>query len=410
MITGAAFGIGRATAELFAREGARLIATDIQREPLLALADELRQGGAEVETVVGDVSVEDDARRMIGAAADRFGRLDVLVANAGIIPLGDVIESTAADWDDVMAIDGRGMFLTCKFAIEAMLPTGGGAIVCLSSISGLAGQKRQSAYGPAKFVATGLTKHLAVEWADRGIRVNAVAPARSAPSGSSNSRGARRRGISRRHRADAPDGPPRRTGGSRQRHRLPRLRRRLVHHRRGPASRRGIPRAIASATVRLTGSSSTPISSAAQRSNPLCNLGIDRLVEKISRNLGPFGAPLTGPLIGLQFRKRRGDIGAAVDEVTQHSHLRTLRRDRRDRGLRLVDAPSGRQARTKQTTRSPLLSIRVLLSPGSCPLRFSHGEVAPSSGYRRGTARTGEQLFDVSAQVLVERATGIEPA
>jgi NAD(P)-dependent dehydrogenase (short-subunit alcohol dehydrogenase family) len=176
VVTGAAFGIGRATAEAFAREGARLIATDVQGQPLLALADELRSGGTEVETVVGDVSVEADARRMIDAAVDRFGRLDVLVANAGIIPLGDATEMTAADWDSVMAIDGRGMFLTCKFAIEAMVSTGGGAIVCLSSISGLAGQKRQAAYGPAKFVATGLTKHLAVEWADRGIRVNAVAP------------------------------------------------------------------------------------------------------------------------------------------------------------------------------------------------------------------------------------------
>lgn len=176
VVTGAAFGIGRATAEAFAREGARLIATDVQGQPLLALAEELRRGGTEVDTVVGDVSVEADARRMIGAAVDRFGRLDVVVANAGIIPLGDATEMTAADWDSVMAIDGRGMFLTCKFAIEAMVSTGGGAIVCLSSISGLAGQKRQAAYGPAKFVATGLTKHLAVEWADRGIRVNAVAP------------------------------------------------------------------------------------------------------------------------------------------------------------------------------------------------------------------------------------------
>jgi NAD(P)-dependent dehydrogenase (short-subunit alcohol dehydrogenase family) len=176
VVTGAAFGIGRATAEAFAREGARLIATDIQEKPLLALADELRQSGTEVETVVGDVSAEADARQMISAAVDRFGRLDVLVANAGIIPLGDATEIATADWDNVMAIDGRGMFLTCKFAIEAMASTGGGAIVCLSSISGLAGQKRQAAYGPAKFVATGLTKHLAVEWADRGIRVNAVAP------------------------------------------------------------------------------------------------------------------------------------------------------------------------------------------------------------------------------------------
>jgi NAD(P)-dependent dehydrogenase (short-subunit alcohol dehydrogenase family) len=76
-----------------------------------------------------------------------------------------------------MAVDARGMFLTCKYAIESMITSGrGGAIVCVSSISGVAGQKNQSTYGPAKFVASGLAKHLAVEWADRGIRVNAVAP------------------------------------------------------------------------------------------------------------------------------------------------------------------------------------------------------------------------------------------
>jgi NAD(P)-dependent dehydrogenase (short-subunit alcohol dehydrogenase family) len=132
--------------------------------------------GGEAGIVVGDVSRPADARRMVRTAVERYGRLDVLVANAGVIPLLNIVEATPEDWDEVMAVDGRGMFLTCKYAIQEMADNGGGAIVCVSSISGLAGQKGQATYGPAKFVASGLTKHLAVEWADSGIRVNAVAP------------------------------------------------------------------------------------------------------------------------------------------------------------------------------------------------------------------------------------------
>jgi len=133
----------------------------------------------DVVVVGADVSKQEDVRQMIAAAVEQYGRVDIAVANAGIIPLASVVEATPADWDEVMSIDGRGMFLTCKYAIEQMLINdggSGGSIVCLSSISGMAGQARQSTYGPAKFVATGLTKHLAVEWATRGIRVNAVAP------------------------------------------------------------------------------------------------------------------------------------------------------------------------------------------------------------------------------------------
>ena len=177
VVTGASNGIGRATALRMAAEGARLVINDIDARRLEQLRSELETSGAEVRSVVGDVSRVDDARAMIEAAVEAFGRLDVLVANAGIIPELDLLSATAEDFDHVMAVDGRGMFLTCKFAVEAMLAHGGGgAIVCLSSISGEAGQKGQAVYGPAKFVASGITKHLAVELAGHGIRVNAVAP------------------------------------------------------------------------------------------------------------------------------------------------------------------------------------------------------------------------------------------
>ena len=176
LITGAAAGIGRATAELFAREGARLVLADINTDGLSALRDSLADVTGDVALVTADVSKPADARRMIEVAIEHYGRLDIAVANAGIIPLASIVEATPEGWDEVMSIDGRGMFLTCKYAIEQMITTGGGSIVCLSSISGMAGQSRQSTYGPAKFVASGLTKHLAVEWAGNGIRVNAVAP------------------------------------------------------------------------------------------------------------------------------------------------------------------------------------------------------------------------------------------
>jgi NAD(P)-dependent dehydrogenase (short-subunit alcohol dehydrogenase family) len=176
VITGAASGIGRATAELFAAEGARLVLNDIDARALEQLEHALSGEQRDIVTTPGDIADPESARHAIATAVERYGRIDVLVANAGIIPLAGILDTTCEEWDRVMAVDGRGMFLTCKYAIEAMLESGGGAIVCLSSISGVAGQAGQAAYGPTKFVASGLTKHLAVEWAARGIRVNAVAP------------------------------------------------------------------------------------------------------------------------------------------------------------------------------------------------------------------------------------------
>ena len=177
VITGAARGIGRATLEVFVAEGARVVATDLDGEALEKAAAEV---SPHVVTVTGDVSVDEDARAMIEAAVSAFGRIDVLVANAGVIPLSTIDQTSLDDWEHVMAVDGRGMFLTCKHAIERMSQQdegrGSGSIVLLSSISGVRGQVGQAAYGPAKYVATGLTHHLAIEWASRGIRVNAVAP------------------------------------------------------------------------------------------------------------------------------------------------------------------------------------------------------------------------------------------
>src|SRR5918999_548510 len=164
VITGAAKGIGRATAKLFAREGALLVLTDVDEAGLEELRERLAGEDVEVETVVGDVSIPEDAKAMIGAAVERFGRIDVLVANAGVIPLSTIVDATPEDWDHVMAVDGRGMFLTCKYAIEAMLEEEdpGGSIVCLSSISGVAGQAEPAPYGPAQFVGSRITKHLPV--------------------------------------------------------------------------------------------------------------------------------------------------------------------------------------------------------------------------------------------------------
>ncbi|MBB2203065.1 SDR family NAD(P)-dependent oxidoreductase [Gluconacetobacter tumulisoli] len=176
VITGAANGMGRATAERFAAEGARLVLADLDGEKLGAFVEEIGAGGSDVVGVRGDVSSEADVQFLMCEAVRHFGRIDILIANAGIIPEADLASATVDLWDHTMAVDGRGMFLSCKYAAAEMVKAGKGAIVCLSSISAFAGQKGQAVYGPAKFVASGLTKHLAIDLADKGVRVNAVAP------------------------------------------------------------------------------------------------------------------------------------------------------------------------------------------------------------------------------------------
>lgn len=176
LVTGAAKGIGRATAERFAAEGARLVIADRDERALDGVAEQLRSAGHEVEAVACDVRDEAAINALFEAAFARFGHLDILVANAGVIPEATIEDATANLWHDTFSVDGRGMFLCGKRAAEHMAGRGQGAIVFLSSISAHGGQVGQAVYGPAKFVAAGLTKHFAVELAPKGVRVNAVSP------------------------------------------------------------------------------------------------------------------------------------------------------------------------------------------------------------------------------------------
>jgi NAD(P)-dependent dehydrogenase (short-subunit alcohol dehydrogenase family) len=176
VITGAANGIGRATAELFAAEGASLVLNDREGGALESLVAALSGQGATARGVAGDVAKEADVRLLMDAAVAAHGGIDVLVANAGVIPEADLAGATLELWERTMATNARGMFLCCKYAAEAMVARRRGAIVCVSSISAFAGQPGQAVYGPSKFVASGLTKHLAIDLAAKGVRVNAVAP------------------------------------------------------------------------------------------------------------------------------------------------------------------------------------------------------------------------------------------
>lgn len=177
IVTGAATGIGRATALRFAREGARLALGDVNRAGLDDVVAEIAAAGGEALALTCDVSRDADNRALVEMACSRFGGLDIAIANAGVI-LEANIESADADlWDRTMAVNGRGMFLTVKHAGLAMLRQGqGGAIVCTSSISASVGLAAQAVYGPSKHVASGIVRHLAIELAPKGVRVNGVAP------------------------------------------------------------------------------------------------------------------------------------------------------------------------------------------------------------------------------------------
>jgi NAD(P)-dependent dehydrogenase (short-subunit alcohol dehydrogenase family) len=179
VITGAGSGMGRVASELFARQGARVVAVDVSEEVATSTADAVRAAGGQATAVVADVSDEESARGMIDQALAAYGRVDCLYNNAGIMPEADhsVIDTDVATWDRVMAVNVRGVFLGCKYAIPPMLEQGSGSIVNVASFVALLGcSVPQDAYTASKGAVLSLTRSLAVQFAPRGVRSNSISP------------------------------------------------------------------------------------------------------------------------------------------------------------------------------------------------------------------------------------------
>jgi dihydroanticapsin dehydrogenase len=175
VVTGAASGIGEATAELFGAEGARVVLVDV--EPTgEAVAQRIRAHGGAALFVAADISVEDDVRRAMAAAAETFGRLDVLINNAAVFVLKG-LEASAEDWRRSLDVNVVGTALCTRYAAEIMQRGGGGAIVNLASISSFIGQPHFLTYSATKAALLNMTRCMAVDLAPHSIRVNCVCPA-----------------------------------------------------------------------------------------------------------------------------------------------------------------------------------------------------------------------------------------
>ena len=175
IITGAARGMGAAEARIFAKEGAKVVLGDIQVEDGQSVAQEINEAGGQAIFIEMDVSKQSDWQRAIDAAISNFGKINVLVNNAGIIERDSLEETTEETWDRIMAVNAKGIFLGTKAVVPHMREAGGGSIVNISSISGMISQG-YPAYNASKGAIRVFTKSAAVEYARDNIRVNSIHP------------------------------------------------------------------------------------------------------------------------------------------------------------------------------------------------------------------------------------------
>jgi NAD(P)-dependent dehydrogenase (short-subunit alcohol dehydrogenase family) len=179
IITGGGSGIGREAALLFAAEGGNILVADVNRKAGEKTVAEINSSGHSAFYISTDVSKETQVREMVSTAEEKFGRLDVIMNNAGIFPDADgsVTETSEETWDQVMNVNLKGVFFGCKYAIPALLRSGGGSVINIASFVALMGAAvPQIAYTASKGGVLSMTREIAVEFARKNIRANAICP------------------------------------------------------------------------------------------------------------------------------------------------------------------------------------------------------------------------------------------
>ena len=176
LITGAASGIGEATARLFAHEGARVVIVDVREDAAKETAARIRAEGGEVTAIAADVSNATQVKAMVEKATATYGSLNILYCNAGVL-LPDTVEDPTEDaWHKTLAVNLTGAYLCCRYGIPQIKQAGGGSVLITASVSGMRGERGSAAYNTTKGGLINLTKHLAVEYAGDRIRVNCICP------------------------------------------------------------------------------------------------------------------------------------------------------------------------------------------------------------------------------------------